>query len=110
MARTPPRRADEWARWLRANGHNLAPVTGTDYRVLEALDALWACLVVCNENIILAAATLLLMQMQAKNWHLARELIARSLDWGDRDRLWSKLPDDLRMREFPNSEFGGRHG
>lgn len=82
----------EHLRWLKANGHNLAPLTGTDFRALAAIDACWQLYAHAdNDEQVRVAVRALLTQMQPKCWPLARELIARAMDWGDRDRLWPML-------------------
>lgn len=93
--RTPPRRADEHLRWLRANGHDLAPLTGTDYRVLEAIDRCWEVYCYTSSQHVLQAIRCLLAEMQHHTRPLARELIARAMDWGDRDRLWALVSGPL---------------
>lgn len=81
----------EHLKWLKANKHDLRPLTGQDRRALAAVDACWG--LYSNSDAdgqrgALAAVHALLPAMQEKCWPLARELIARSMDWGDRDRLW----------------------
>lgn len=78
-------------RWLRANGWDLGPLTGQDARALLAIAECWelyACSDADGASSALAAIQTLLRAMQPKCAPLAKELIARSLDWGDRDRLW----------------------
>lgn len=80
----------EHEKWLKLNGHSLAPLTGTDRRALAAIDACWELYAFASNGVnVLTAVHQLLLEMQPKCWPLARELIARSMDWGDRDRLWS---------------------
>lgn len=86
--RTPPRRADEHLRWLKANDHDLGILTGTDYRALEAIDRCWELYSYTRTDDVLEAIRLLLRELQPKCWHLARELIAKAMDWSDRGRLW----------------------
>lgn len=102
MTRQPPRRADEHLRWLRAQCANdngwrpggplnisLAGLTGTDVAMLEAIDRLWhAHLHAVRPRDICKAVAVCCCEMQVKYLPLARELIARAMDWGDRDRLW----------------------
>lgn len=90
--RRPP--TPEHIRWLRDNGHGLGMLTGQDYRALAAIDACWQ-LYACGDSNgaagALRAIRALLPAMQDKCWPLARELIARALDWPDRDRLWPEV-------------------
>lgn len=77
--------------WLKANGHSLAPLTGQDRRALAAIDACWQLLAMSDEDGRaggIEAVKALLPALQEKCWPLARELIARAMDWSDRDRLW----------------------
>ena len=88
MRRAPTHEA---LRWLRELGHDLGVLTGTDLRVLLAVDALWQVLPYFargEHSTVVGAARAVLAAMQAKSRHLARDLIARALDWPDRDRLW----------------------
>lgn len=80
-----------WRTWLRANGHDLGPLTGQDSRALDAIAACWELYSNSDDDGVqgaLDAVRALLPAMQRKCWPLARELIAYSMDWGDRDRLW----------------------
>lgn len=90
----------EHLRWLKANKHHLGALTGTDFRALAAIDACWQLYPHADEPAqVLAAVRLLLTQMQDKTHYLARELIARSMDWGDRDRLWPLITDAVAAHE-----------
>lgn len=91
--RTPVRRADEHLRWLRANGHGLGALTGTDHRALEAIDRCWELYAHTGSERVLAAVAGLIGEMQPSTRFFARELIARAMDWGDRDRLWPLVVD-----------------
>lgn len=77
--------------WLRANKHDLGPLTGQDSRALSAIVHCWD-LYAASDNdgreAALRAVRSLLSAMQPKTRHLAREAIAYSMDWSDRDRLW----------------------
>jgi hypothetical protein len=87
MARQTTKRA-EWARWLAAQGHDLAGLTGTDVHVLAAITACWELAgIVGLDRVWPIVQVGLLPLMQAKYHALAIELVARSLDWSDRDRL-----------------------
>jgi hypothetical protein len=80
-----------WQTWLRANGHKLGMLTGQDTRALSAVAACWDLLANSDEDgerAALAAVRVLLPGMQEKCRPFAKELIARSLDWQDRDRIW----------------------
>lgn len=69
----------------------LAPLTGTDYR---ALDAFVACLKLYSytgERRVLAAASVVLVEMQDSARWIARELIPFVMDWDDREKLWPLL-------------------
>lgn len=84
---TRPKRA-EWIRWLEAQGHDLAGLTGTDVRALAAVAACWELAVVVGvDRVWPMVRTGLLPFVQGKYHTLAIELVARSLDWSDRDRL-----------------------
>lgn len=74
--------------WLRANKHDLGPLTGTDHKALRAVDACWELYAYTGGVNVRQAAMALVNEMQPSTRYLARELIARHLDWGDRDRLW----------------------
>lgn len=83
-----------WQKWLRANGYDLAPCTGQDFRALAAIAACWdlvACSDAQGERSALAAVRALLPAMQEKCRPLARALIARSLDWDSPNRLWTQV-------------------
>ena len=90
--RRPP--APEHLKWLAFNGHDLAPLTGQDYRALAAVAACWQ-LYACGDSAgmsgALEAVRALLPAMCPHNRHLAKELIAFALDWPDRDRLWPEV-------------------
>jgi hypothetical protein len=77
--------------WLKANGANLAPLTGQDRNTLRAIAACWEAYAAADEDgraHVVAAVRLLLLAMQPKCRILTRELIARSLDWDVVDLLW----------------------
>lgn len=81
--------------WLRAQRqkHPLGMLTGQDRRALEAFAAIWELL--CTDGnghrAAIEAAVALLPAMQPKCWFLAKELIARSLDWDDREKVWAAV-------------------
>lgn len=79
--------------WLQANGHapTVAAMTGQDRSALEAAAHAWELYARADEvgrEAAIDAVRSLLIAMQPKCRPLVRELIARSLDWDDRDRLW----------------------
>jgi hypothetical protein len=77
--------------WLKVNGHSLGALTGQDSRALSAIAHCWdlyAAGDAAGEQGALHAVVSLLRTMQPKCWPLARELIARSMDWDDRARVW----------------------
>lgn len=80
-------------KWLKANKHELGMLTGQDRLALEAIAACWELLsqdrAACRAA--LESAVALLPAMQEKCWPLAKELIARSMDWGDRERVWKEV-------------------
>jgi len=66
-------------------------LTGQDARALEAVSACWQLYALADRagqhNALLAIGALV-RAMQPQCRPFARELIAFSLDWSDRDRLW----------------------
>jgi len=67
-------------------------LTGQDSYALDAIAACWDLYAAgdgaaCKAAI--AAVRALLPAMQEKCRPLARELIAHSMDWSDRDRVWA---------------------
>jgi hypothetical protein len=85
----------EHLRWLKANGHSLAPLTGTDTRALEAIAATWMLYAHTRSSGLLRAVAILAREMQVSTRPLARELIAWAMDWGDRDALWPAVEDAI---------------
>jgi hypothetical protein len=92
----------KWRAWLAAcirDGQNpiefrgsLGMLTGQDARALEAIAACWELYASSDDDgrrAALEAVRSLLRGMQPKCWPFARELIARSMEWDDRYRLWS---------------------
>lgn len=91
-----------WRTWLRTCSNDscspgrvpkgsLAMLTGQDTRALEAIHACWELYSSSDadgQRAALSAAGSLLGGMQPKCRFLAKELIAMSLDWGDRERVW----------------------
>lgn len=85
-------RYDQPLWWLRRNGHDLAGVTGSERRALLAIAWLWELYSVSSSpQDVLASVRAVLPCVQSKHHPLVRELIARAMDWSDRDRLWPKV-------------------
>jgi hypothetical protein len=85
--------------FLKANGHELGALTGTDYKALAAIAALWHLYAYTRSENALYAVHLTLREMQATTRHLARPLIAYAMDWSDQDKLWPLVAvDDEAMR------------
>lgn len=115
--RAKPRRADEHLRWLKAvmgpesyrpegpgGLPTLAALTGTDYRALEAIDRLWELYCYCDHpERVLVAVAYAASEMQESTRPLARELIARAKDWGDRERLWPRVEAIIQQIEAGDS-------
>ena len=78
----------EHLRWLKANGHDLGALTGTDTKALAAVAAAWELYAYEGSSDVLLAIGILTRRMQSKTRPLARELAAFAMDWGDRERLW----------------------
>lgn len=94
-----------WFEWLVACAEDersptglrpelLGMLTGQDKRALGAIAACWE-LYACSDedgaDAAKAAIVALLQGMQSKCWLFARELIARAMDWSDRERLWPAI-------------------
>lgn len=90
MAQRPPS-VNEPLRWLASNGHNLAPLTGTDRKALLAIAACWDLFAYTRSLRTLHAIQALLTQMQPTTAPITRDLIARSMDWSDRERYWPQV-------------------
>lgn len=78
----------EWVLWLKANGHKLGFLTGTDSKALAAFVPMVELYAYCGHLSVLRAAGVAMSEAQLPAQQLARELIAFVLDWGDRERLW----------------------
>lgn len=103
MARA--RKLDTWRGWLEAcirepgnpvhdegrlMPEHLGALTGQDSRALDAIAACWELLAASDDGEpVLAAVRSLLTQLQPQCHRFARELVARSLDWDDRIRVWA---------------------
>lgn len=96
MGRSTPERADAPLRWLRANGHDLAPLTGQDTVALLAIARCWALWGAGDDDGqqgAIAAVRALLPAMQRTTVHFAREVIPWALDWSHREQLWPLVED-----------------
>jgi hypothetical protein len=94
MSKASKARCQEAITWLKENGHDVGMLTGQDRRALEAITHCWDLCAIADQAGELAAIHAvrdLLNGMQPKCWSLAKELIAHSLDWHDRDRLWDRV-------------------
>ena len=118
-----------WQRWIHAAAVDdeerlgfpasaLSVCTGQDIRALTAVAACWERYTVADEpgeQAALQCVRELLTAMEPHCWIFARALIARSMDWRDRDRLWPMVvggptPDlgELLARETLASERQAR--
>lgn len=79
------------AKWLQANGVDTAPLTGTDHRCVIAVAALWDIFAGTPSIHVLAAIRSTLFVMQPSTRDLTKQLIARSMDWSDIDKLWPRV-------------------
>lgn len=89
---------------------SLAMLTGQDSRALDAIVACWE-LYACGDDDgrfeALVAVRSLLCAMQPTTRWIAKELIPFSLDWGDRDRVWSLVrPSQPSTPQQPCVECG----
>jgi hypothetical protein len=81
-------------KWLKANGHDLAGMTGQDRRALSAIAHCWELFSAGDDDARAGAALAvraLLPAMQNKYIPLAKELIAYAMDWDDRERYWPRV-------------------
>lgn len=77
-------------KWLRANGHDLASLTGQDTAALLAAHALWTLYGAADQDgrdAAIAAARALARAMQEKTRHLIVKVIPCALDWSDEQAL-----------------------
>lgn len=96
----------QWARAVERDPHtpsrirkgSLAPLTGTDHRVLDAFVACLELYSYDRDADVLLAASVLLSRMQTSTRWVAKELIAFVLDWPDRERLWPLIDNELAQR------------
>lgn len=78
----------EHLKWLRANGHKTAGLTGTDARALAALAACWELYSLERDERALEAVASLVLAMQPSMQPLARALIPWAMDWSDEGPVW----------------------
>lgn len=79
--------------WLKENNHDVAGLTGQDTRALRAIAHCWELYAAGDVHARIGAVGAvagILPALQRKYWFLAKELIAHSLDWGDREPVWSQ--------------------
>lgn len=96
-------REQTWQQWCRAveresksNPNHpsrlrsgcLAPLTGTDVRVLNAFVPMLKLYAYTGSEDLLGAMMLLLKEMQESTRWIARELIPFVMEWSDREKLW----------------------
>ncbi len=81
-------KAAEHLKWLRANGHDTAGLTGTDARALAAIAACWTLYTVERDERVLDAVAALLQVMQLSQRRLARALIPWAMDWSDEEPVF----------------------
>lgn len=74
-------------RWLTANGHSLAGLTGTSTKALKAIAHLWQLYAYTRDPQVVVAVRALAPSLGSCAW-AARELIAWAMGWDDRERLW----------------------
>ena len=96
--RTPRPLRDEPLRWLAANKHDLAPLTGTDTKAAIAIAYAWQLFAYTRSTAVLNAIRCLLSEMQPSTAPLTRDLIAWVMDWSDRDRYWPMVWGDEHER------------
>lgn len=94
-------KASEHLRWLRANGHSTAALTGTDARALAAIAACWTLYTVERNELVLEAVAALAQLMQSSVRPLARALIPWAMDWPDEQPVWTLV--EARMHSQPDA-------
>lgn len=87
-------------------------LTGGDRRALACIAPLWELYASGDEATQRAALTSVrwvVSTMQEGCRPFARELIARALDWGDRERIWALVtaPNTSQLRPAGGGERGG---
>jgi hypothetical protein len=79
-------------RWLRANDHDLGPLTGTDTRALLAIAACWRLYFSSDAaDHVVRAVVELLRSMQPKCWRFAKALIPWAGDWSHEEPTWARV-------------------
>lgn len=76
--------------WLRANGWNLGPLTGTDSKSLAAAVAVLELYSYAGGDDLLEAFAACVSTMQRSTRHLAYHAVASVLDWHDRETIWQQ--------------------
>lgn len=98
---------DEWSSKKLNLPGSLAMLTGQDKRALSAVAHCWALYAGSDEDGALGAlqaVQALLPALQRSTRDFARELIAQSLDWHDRDWLWAVVNCPTEIRTLPRRE------
>lgn len=87
----PKQPAQSILTWLRANlgPRHLAPLTSTDTAALRAIAQVAQVAAFTRLSDITPSLLPLIKLMQSHTQHLAYHAIAHSLDWSDRDRVWT---------------------
>lgn len=119
--------AEQWKKWFSncARDAGMAPrltiprepsgrpmyslLTGYDEQILSCIAELWVLYARGDEiarRAVIVSVRALLPALSEKCHPFARDLIARSLDWSDRDQLWSALHD--RSNANPPPANGNR--
>jgi hypothetical protein len=96
------------AEWLRANDVDLAPMTGTDMRALNALAETWELYAYTRSPLAIEAVRSILCVMQSTTRDLTKKLIARAMDWDDVEPLWDLVMDDAPWDDLAD-ELRTRH-
>jgi hypothetical protein len=89
--------AQKWVR-ERLGKSVFAPFTGQDFRAFQAfvhLLDLYACSDAAGREHALLAMRSCIAAMQPKTRWVAKGTIPHVLDWGDEERIWSKLEQKL---------------
>lgn len=89
----------EHAKWLRANGHNLAGLTGQDAAALAAIAMCWQLYALDRDAAAIDAVASLARRMQPKMRGLGGAVIPWALDWSDEAPLWSRVCALIDARE-----------
>ena len=92
MTTKPP--CKDLSRWMKANGHDLAALTGQDFRAFSTF--IHALELFCYSDMVgrddaVHAMRYAVHAMQPKTRYLAKEAIPYMLDWNDRITLWPRI-------------------